>query len=37
MTGIVDPKSPNFLGGNNVHHSVIIVLLGILVYKAFAK
>jgi multisubunit Na+/H+ antiporter MnhB subunit len=29
-----DLKSPDFLGGNNVHNVIIIGLLGYLVYKA---
>jgi hypothetical protein len=30
MTGVLDIKSPNFLGGNNVHNVIIIALcLGI--------
>ena len=32
MEGVLDYKSPNFLGGNNVHHVIIIGLLGYLVY-----
>lgn len=34
MTGLFDIKSPNFLGGNNVHNLIIIVGVGFLVYKA---
>ncbi len=37
MQGVFDPKSPNFLGGNNVHHVAIIAMLGYLVYKAVKK
>jgi hypothetical protein len=37
MNGVFDPKSPNFLGGNNVHHLVIIGLLTFLVVKAAKK
>ena len=37
MNGFIDPKSPNFLGGNNVHHVVMILALGYLVYKAAKK
>lgn len=35
MTGLTDIKSPNFLGGNNVHNLITIALLGVLVWKAF--
>ena len=37
MNGFLDFKSPNFLGGNNVHHVVIIGLLAYLTYKAVKK
>ena len=30
-------KSPDFLGGNNVHHVIMIAALGFLVYKAVKK
>jgi hypothetical protein len=33
MNGLLDLKSPNFLGGNNVHNLVTIGLLAFLVYK----
>jgi len=33
MTGFLDIKSPNFLGGTNVHSLVIIGLLGYIIYK----
>jgi hypothetical protein len=26
MTGVLDIKSPNFLGGNNVHNVILIAL-----------
>jgi hypothetical protein len=32
-----DINSPNFLGGNNVHNLVQIVLLGAIAYKLFKK
>lgn len=37
MNGVLNPTSPNFLGGNNVHHLVIIGMLTVLVVKAFKK
>lgn len=37
MNGFFDPKSPNFLGGNNVHHVAIIAMLAYLTYKAAKK
>jgi hypothetical protein len=37
MQGILDVKSPNFLGGNNVHHVVIIGLLLYVTYKVSKK
>ena len=37
MKGFVDIKSESFLGGNNVHHLIIIAALGFLVYKAVKK
>lgn len=37
MDGLLDIKSPNFLGGNNVHNVVTIGLLSVLVWKAFKK
>jgi hypothetical protein len=36
-SGFLDVKSPNFLGGNNVHHAVIIAGVAFLVYKAWKK
>lgn len=30
---MLDIKSPDFLGGNNVHNVIIIAMLGYLVYK----
>lgn len=33
MTGFFDIKSPNWLGGVNVHNTVTIALLAYLVYK----
>jgi len=35
MTGFLDIKSPNFLGGTNVHSLVIIGLLGYIIYKKY--
>lgn len=39
MEGILDIKSPNFLGGNNVHNVIQIGLLLLVAYKvgAFKK
>ena len=37
MNGIFDIKSPNWLGGNNVHNTLIILGVGYLVYKAWSK
>jgi|TARA_R110000803_G_scaffold109722_2_gene178102 hypothetical protein len=34
MEGILDIKSPQFLGGNNVHNLITIGLLSFLVFKA---
>jgi hypothetical protein len=34
MNGIFDIKSPNWLGGVNVHNTITIGLLAFLVYKA---
>jgi hypothetical protein len=36
FNGLLDVKSPNFLGGNNVHHVLIIVLL-VLILGAVSK
>tara|TARA_R100001443_G_scaffold100288_1_gene107636 strand:- start:6659 stop:6790 length:132 start_codon:yes stop_codon:yes gene_type:complete len=36
MQGLLDIKSPNFLGGNNVHHVLIIVLL-LLILQGVTK
>ena len=33
MNGIFDIKSPNWLGGVNVHITITIALLAYLVYK----
>ena len=33
MGNILDIKSPDFLGGNNVHNVIIIGMLGYLIYK----
>ena len=33
MTGVLDIKSPNFLGGNNVHNAILIVLSLYIAYK----
>ena len=32
---MLDIKSDDFLGGNNVHNVIIIGLLGYLVYKSY--
>jgi hypothetical protein len=37
MQGFFDFKSPNFLGGNNVHHVVIIGLLTAVTIGVFTK
>lgn len=39
MTDLLDIKSPNFLGGNNVHNVIQIALLLLVAYKvgAFKK
>jgi hypothetical protein len=37
MTGVFDIKSPNFLGGNNVHNALLLIGVGFLVYKAWKK
>lgn len=39
MDGVFDIKSPNWLGGTNVHNTVQIVLLVLIAYKvgAFRK
>lgn len=34
MDGLLDIKSPNFLGGQNVHNLVMIAGIAFLVYKA---
>jgi hypothetical protein len=36
-SGLFDIKSPNWLGGNNVHNTLIILGVGFLVYKAVKK
>lgn len=33
MTGVLDIKSPNFLGGNNIHNVIIIALSVGIAYK----
>jgi hypothetical protein len=35
--GFFDIKSANWLGGNNVHNTLIILGVGFLVYKAWNK
>jgi hypothetical protein len=39
MDGVFDIKSPNWLGGTNVHNTIQIVLLVLVAYKvgAFRK
>jgi hypothetical protein len=32
-----DIKSPDFLGGNNVHHVLQLALLGFIAYKVYKK
>jgi hypothetical protein len=36
MEGFLDIKSPNWLGGTNVHNTVQIVLLVLVAYKVGA-
>ena len=33
MEGILDIKSPNWLGGNNVHNTITIALLAAVAWK----
>jgi hypothetical protein len=33
MNGIFDIKSPNWLGGNNVHNTLIILGVGLIAWK----
>lgn len=37
MNGFFDINSPNWLGGVNVHNTITIIGVGLLVYKAFKK
>jgi hypothetical protein len=37
MNGVLDIKSPNWLFGNNVHNTLIILGVGFLVWKAVKK
>lgn len=37
MNGVADLKSPNFLGGNNVHNLILIIGVSYLCYKAWKK
>lgn len=37
MPDFLDIKSPNFLGGNNVHNLLLIAGVGFLVWKAVKK
>lgn len=36
-SGFFDIKSPNWLGGNNVHNTLIILGVAYLVYKQMGK
>jgi hypothetical protein len=36
-TGFLDIKSPNWLGGNNVHNTLALIGIGYLVFKAMKK
>lgn len=36
-TGFFDIKSANWLGGNNVHNTLILTGVAFLVYKAWKK
>ena len=35
MDGVFDIKSTNWLGGNNVHNTLDLVGIALLVYKAY--
>ena len=37
MSGLFDIKSPNYLGGVNVHNTLALLGIGFLVYKAWKK
>lgn len=37
MQGFFDIKSPNWLGGNNVHNTLVIAGVAYLVWKAMKK
>ncbi len=37
MMDFIDPRSPNFLGGNNIHHLMIIGMLAFITYKVAKK
>jgi hypothetical protein len=37
MSGFLDIKSPNYLGGVNVHNTLALLGIGYLVYKAMKK
>ena len=37
MSGFFDIKSPNWLGGVNVHNTLALVGIGFLVFKAMRK
>lgn len=37
MKDLLNIKSPNFLGGNNVHHVIQIGLLVAIAYKLYKK
>ena len=37
MSGFFDIKSPNWLGGTNVHMTLALVGIGFLVFKAMKK
>jgi hypothetical protein len=37
MNGLFDIKSPNWLGGVNVHNTIALLGIGFLVYKAVKK
>lgn len=37
MNGFFDIKSPNWLGGNNVHNTITIALLSAIAWKMFKR
>lgn len=37
MPGFIDPRSPNFLGGNNVQNLAIMVVAIVILVKVIKK